>query len=170
MLALLVASTPPPIPQINAEISVPMMYHMMCQHFSGQLACYLNRTNTLLPTHNFRLHLKCTIFYSTLIYYCKLNRIAMEIYKVVFGKKARRDLLKVPKHIIQKLTYWVDEVGNEGLSAVRKIPGFHDEPLKGDRVGQRSIRLNKAYRAIYEVDQSGIIHFVEIVEVNKHEY
>jgi len=94
----------------------------------------------------------------------------MEIYKVVFGKKARRDLLKVPKHIIQKLTYWVDEVGNEGLSAVRKIPGFHDEPLKGDRVGQRSIRLNKAYRAIYEVDQSGIIHFVEIVEVNKHEY
>ena len=41
---------------------------------------------------------------------------------------------------------------------------------KGKRQGQRSIRLNKGYRAIYEVDESGAIHFVEIVEVNKHAY
>ncbi|STX29298.1 Uncharacterised protein [Legionella beliardensis] len=25
----------------------------------------------------------------------------------------------------------------------RKSPGWHDEPLKGERAGQRSIRLNK---------------------------
>jgi proteic killer suppression protein len=52
---------------------------------------------------------------------------------------------------------------------MRKRPGFHDEPLKGKRQGQRSIRLNKAYRAIYEVDPQEP-HFIEVVEVNKHEY
>ncbi|STY25350.1 Plasmid maintenance system killer protein [Legionella taurinensis] len=53
---------------------------------------------------------------------------------------------------------------------VRKIPGFHDEPLKGNRVGQRSIRLSRAYRAIYELGQQGKMEIVEIVEVNKHDY
>jgi toxin HigB-1 len=94
----------------------------------------------------------------------------MEIYKVILSTKAKRDLLKVPKYIIKKLSYWIDEVGNEGLSTVRKIPGYHDEPLKGTRVGQRSIRLNRSYRAIYEVDQSDVIHFIAVLEVNKHEY
>lgn len=45
------------------------------------------------------------------------------------------------------------------------------EHVKGKkRERQRSIRLNKAYRAIYEIDTNGTIHFVEIIEVNKHEY
>lgn len=47
---------------------------------------------------------------------------------------------------------------------------IHDEPLKGKRQGQRSIRLNKAYRAIYIINKEGVIHFVEVEEVNKHEY
>lgn len=72
-------------------------------------------------------------------------------------------------HIVLKLQSWVDAVGHKGLSEVRKIPGYHDEPLKGDRKGQRSIRLNIAYRAIYMVVK-GVINFVEIQEVNKHEY
>ena len=94
----------------------------------------------------------------------------MEIYKVILNPKAKRDLLKVPKYIIKKLIYWIDEVGSEGLSTVRKIPGYHDEPLKGARLGQRSIRLNRSYRAIYEIDQSDVVHFIEVLEVNKHEY
>jgi len=53
---------------------------------------------------------------------------------------------------------------------VRKISGYHDEPLHGNRIGQRSIRLNKSYRAIYTELDSGEIHFIEIVEVNKHDY
>jgi len=74
------------------------------------------------------------------------------------------------KYIVKKLSYWIDEVRNEGLSTVRKIPGYHDEPLKGARVGQRSIRLNRSYRAIYEIDQSDVVHFIAVLEVNKHEY
>ena len=57
-----------------------------------------------------------------------------------------------------------------GLDSVRKIKGFHDEPLKGKRSGQRSIRLNKAYRAIYTIGQDGGVEIVEVQEVSKHEY
>jgi proteic killer suppression protein len=57
-----------------------------------------------------------------------------------------------------------------GLPAVRKISGFHDEPLKGKRKGQRSIRLNKAWRAIYRVAKPGIINLVLVEEISKHEY
>jgi len=60
-------------------------------------------------------------------------------------------------------------VGHKGLSEIKKIPGYHDEPLKGKRKGQRSIRLNVAYRAIYVIREDSIT-FVEIQEVNKHEY
>ena len=57
-----------------------------------------------------------------------------------------------------------------GLEEVRKVPGFHDEPLKGDRKGQRSIRLNRAYRAIYVANKGGTVEFVSVEEVNKHDY
>lgn len=94
----------------------------------------------------------------------------MEIYNVVLRKKAQDSLIKIPKPIIAKLTAWINAVGHDGLNEVRKIPGYHDEPLKGDRKGQRSIRLSKAYRAIYVITQSGKMELIEIVEVNKHVY
>ncbi len=93
--------------------------------------------------------------------------------KVFLSKKAIIALHKVPLHIATKLKAWVDLVENHGLEYTRKIPGFHDEPLKGDRKGQRSIRLSKAYRAIYIIEK--IIKIIKIenilvIEVNKHEY
>jgi proteic killer suppression protein len=65
---------------------------------------------------------------------------------------------------------WVNAVGHDGLSQVRKIPGYHDEPLHGNRKGQRSIRLSKSYRAIYIIDKNGKTEIVEIIEVSKHDY
>lgn len=50
------------------------------------------------------------------------------------------------------------------------MQGYHDEPLKGDRKGQRSVRLNKAYRAIYEEKNNREIKLILILEVSKHEY
>jgi toxin HigB-1 len=68
----------------------------------------------------------------------------------------------------------VELVKTEGLEKVRKVPGYHDEPLRGQREGQRSIRLNIAYRALYtiEKDESGddVVKFVSVFEVTKHEY
>lgn len=94
----------------------------------------------------------------------------MDIFKVILSKPAKQDLLKVPTHIVRKLQAWVDEIENAGLSEARKMPGYHDEPLKGKRLGQRSIRLSKAYRAIYVEDREGKIEIVKVLEVNKHDY
>ena len=94
----------------------------------------------------------------------------MDIYNVVIPERVLKSLQKLPKHIALKLQAWVDGVGEEGLLAMRRIPGYHDEPLHGKRTGQRSIRLSKAYRAIYRIDSEENLHFVEIIEVNKHDY
>ncbi|WP_242604610.1 hypothetical protein [Legionella fairfieldensis] len=61
-------------------------------------------------------------------------------------------------------------MSHDGLSEVRKIAGYHDEPLQGKKKGQRSIRLNKAYRAIYELNTKGQMEIIEVMEVNKHDY
>ena len=94
----------------------------------------------------------------------------MEIYEVKLSERAKDHLKTVPAHISFKLQVWIDGVKTEGLSEMRKRRGYHDEPLKGKRKGQRSIRLNRAYRAIYELDMGSVIHFVEVIEVNKHDY
>ncbi len=89
---------------------------------------------------------------------------------VHLSARSKKDIAKLPTFIVNKLLAWVDDVEARGLEEVRIISGFHDEPLKGDRKGQQSIRLNKAYRAIYIIKNDGTIEFVEIKEVNKHEY
>lgn len=94
----------------------------------------------------------------------------MDITLVKISKKVQKDVVKIPENLQEKLYFWVRSVSEFGLLKTRQSKGFHDEPLKGDRKGQRSIRLNKAYRAIYVESSDGHIEFVEIVEVNKHEY
>lgn len=94
----------------------------------------------------------------------------MKASKVVLTKQAQKEVAKLPKEIRESLAFWINKVNFEGLADVRKIGGYHDEPLKGDRKGQRSIRLNKAYRAIYIQSESGEIVLVTIIEVNKHKY
>ena len=59
-------------------------------------------------------------------------------------------------------------VETSGLAKVMKSPGFHDEPLKGERKGQRSVRMNKAYRLIYHVIKDRV--HIELLEVHKHDY
>ena len=73
-------------------------------------------------------------------------------------------------YIIDKLLAWVGRVEKVGVDEVRKIKGYHDEQLRGVRIGQRSIRLCRAYRAIYQVKVSGKIEFISVEEVNRHEY
>jgi proteic killer suppression protein len=62
------------------------------------------------------------------------------IRTVVLSKQAEKDLSTVPKHVALKLQDWVEDVEDRGIEAVRKIPGYHDEPLKGALKGLRSIR------------------------------
>ncbi|MFK5953716.1 MAG: hypothetical protein QM498_11705, partial [Desulfobacterium sp.] len=60
------------------------------------------------------------------------------------------------------------DVETFGIEEIRVVPGYHDEPLRGNRAGQRSIRLSKAYRAFYVEHDDTII--IEVIEVNKHDY
>ena len=89
---------------------------------------------------------------------------------VEISKRAEKEILKLPNHIRTKLRLKVNDVERLGLNEVQKIPGYHDEPLKGERKGQRSIWLNIAYRAIYTIKDNGKIKFAYIEEVNKHDY
>ena len=71
-------------------------------------------------------------------------------------------------HLAEKLKFWANNVNNYGIIEARKCKGYHDEPLKGDRKGQRSIRLSKSYRVIY-IEDKRIVKII-VIEVNKHEY
>jgi proteic killer suppression protein len=89
---------------------------------------------------------------------------------VILSKKAQKDITKIPLQVQSKLFWWIKSVMKFGIQQVRLSKGLHDEPLVGKRRGQRSIRLNRAYRAIYIVKLNGQVEFVEIIEVNKHDY
>jgi proteic killer suppression protein len=89
--------------------------------------------------------------------------------KIVFDKVEKR-LRKLPLYIVDKLMEWALSVELKGISEIRKRPGYHDEPLKGHRLGQRSIRLSKGYRAIYREEDEGAMRFIVIEEIHKHEY
>lgn len=93
----------------------------------------------------------------------------MSIRTVVLSEHAKRQLRRVPTHIVLKLAAWTELVETNGLDHARRVPGFHDELLRGRRSGQRSIRLNRAYRAIY-VEVTGALEFLRIEEVSKHDY
>lgn len=90
--------------------------------------------------------------------------------QVIIGRQAKKQLRSVPQHVVAKLAVWVDAVETSGLETVRRFPGFHDEPLKGDRKGQRSIRLSRSHRAFYMILHDGSCEFVSVEEVNKHAY
>lgn len=93
----------------------------------------------------------------------------MDIFEVELSDQAKEQLISMPLHIAFKLQSWITGVQTHGLREMKKVLGY-DEPLKGNRKGQRSIRLNKAYRAFYIINKNGIAEFIEVIEVNKHEY
>ena len=79
-----------------------------------------------------------------------------------------KQLDRAPDFIQKKVLLWIFLVESNGIGEVMKSPGFHDEPLKGERKGQRSVRMNKAYRLIYHFIQDRV--HIELLEVHKHDY
>lgn len=90
--------------------------------------------------------------------------------EVIITPFAEKQLLRMPIHIKEHVLYWAKSVESQGIISVRKLPGYHDEPLKGKRKGQRSIRLNRAYRLIYEEDDRWEVLVIGVMEVSKHDY
>jgi hypothetical protein len=56
------------------------------------------------------------------------------IVKIILSKTAKKQLDIVPDHIYRKYLYWIDLLQTIGLLEARKYKGFHDEPLKGERM------------------------------------
>ena len=96
----------------------------------------------------------------------------MKRYKVTLSKQAKKDLCLIPNRIRDSLFAWIKIVEKQGLLKARTILGYHDEPLSGGRKGQRSIRLNRSYRAFYITsdDSNTYIEILIVIEVNKHDY
>ena len=91
------------------------------------------------------------------------------IFRVVIKGRARKQLQRCPGHIIDKLETWIDAVEQRGLEEVRKVPGYHDELLKGKLRGVRSVRLGLGFRAYYRIEK-GEPRAIVVEEVNKHDY
>ena len=114
------------------------------------------------------------------IAFCKKNltstsirsRINFELWKLSISKKIEKRLRKLPTVIREKIVYigriLVESVGIRENQ--KKEKGYHDEPLKGKRKGQRSIRLNRSWRAIYREEKDRTINLIIVEEVHKHDY
>ncbi|MBI2606101.1 MAG: hypothetical protein HYW49_08480 [Deltaproteobacteria bacterium] len=93
------------------------------------------------------------------------------IRAVRLGAELKKQIRKrqLPDFILVKLQDWIEDVEDRGLEEVRKIPGYHDEPLSGDLIGQRSIRLGKGWRAYYRIGKDHV-EFVSVERIDRHEY
>lgn len=91
------------------------------------------------------------------------------LHTVELSTLTKKQLKKLPIHIVVSFQNWVEDVETRGLEEVRKTPGYHDEPLKGELKGLRSVRLSRAYRAYYRVEGS-TVQFVSVERIDKHEY
>jgi len=65
---------------------------------------------------------------------------------------------------------WRGQVEESGLEAVRKVPGYHDEPLMGKLRGVHSVRLGRSFRLYYRIVEINVIETVLVEEVNRHDY
>lgn len=84
--------------------------------------------------------------------------------------KVEKQLKRIPQEIVFRLMRWVRTIEEFGLNESRKVKGYHDEPLKGVRQGQRSVRLGIKWRAIYTYSKLGELNIVKIEEVTPHDY
>ena len=83
-------------------------------------------------------------------------------------KKVKAVLPTLRIDIRKKYEMWKQIILHEGPDNLRNFPALHDEALKGERKGQRSSRLSKKYRVIYELDKDVVT--VYVIEVTPHKY
>lgn len=93
---------------------------------------------------------------------------------VHLSKNAEKSLKKAPPPVQMKAALWQLIIETKGIREARLRKGFHDEPLSGKRQGERSVRLNLKWRAIYhtkiESEGTETIELVDVTEVTPHKY
>jgi len=96
--------------------------------------------------------------------------VSAKTYVVEFTRFASKQISRLPKPIHEAVIEWREAVERFGLREVRKTRGYHDEQLKGQRRGRRSVRLNRFYRLIYVRSDRGEVVVIGVLEVHKHDY
>ncbi len=106
--------------------------------------------------------------------YALLAYIELVVRLVKKSKALEKQIRKgqLPNHILVNLDAWAESVESDGLEQTRKIPGYHDEPCRGElgELSWRSIRLAKGWRGYYTVRTDGNVEFVQVERVDKHQY
>ena len=90
------------------------------------------------------------------------------MYTIQEHRSIEKIIRKIPSWIVKEYEVWKNLIYGHGPKILNQFPGYHDEPLKGDRKGQRSSRLSLKYRVIYGVDKSTIT--VYVLEITAHPY
>jgi addiction module RelE/StbE family toxin len=87
----------------------------------------------------------------------------------IYEKKSLIKSLKtIPLHIKKEYEIWKRIVELQGIQGLRKIKGYHDEPLKGEWKGFRSSRLSLKWRVIYMAEKEQLE--VYVIDINAHKY
>jgi proteic killer suppression protein len=74
-----------------------------------------------------------------------------DIYKGIDSPSARRTLPKALWPVARRKLHWIDSAS--ALYVLRVPPGNRLEPLKGDRAGRWSIRINDQYRITFRFEE-----------------
>ena len=85
-------------------------------------------------------------------------------------KRALKSLGRAPHLVRVNYLLWRGQVEESGLEAVRRVPGYHDEPLHGKLRDVRSVRLGRNYRLFYRITSIETLETVLVEEVNRHDY
>ena len=90
------------------------------------------------------------------------------MWRVLEHRRVDKQLQSAPGEVLKRYEKWKDIVAVSGPAGLRKIRGFRDEALRGDRKGFRSSRLGIQYRVLYKVEAQKML--VSVVEFTPHDY
>ncbi len=90
------------------------------------------------------------------------------MWRIIEHRTIEKTCRKLPREPVKKYELWKDIVFRHGPDKLREFPGFHDEKLRGERLGERSSRLSLQYRVIYTVEKEVVT--VRVIEITPHEY
>ncbi len=74
---------------------------------------------------------------------------------------------RLPTQVKEKFLKWVEEVESKGLEEVKKIPGYHDEPLKQFQGQRHSVRLSDGFRACYEKVLENGVTILKVITISQ---
>jgi addiction module RelE/StbE family toxin len=90
------------------------------------------------------------------------------MWQILEHREVGRVCRKLPPAILEKYQAWKNLVQENGPEKLKEYPGYRDEKLEGERFGQRSSRLSRQYRVIYQVHKTEVT--VRVLEITPHKY